>query len=100
MLSGEEKTLDRVLASGDGDLSVCVMSQYHRTETWCLLTHAAWAGHDHLLPRLLRGGLSLEGRGTRGLTPLMVAAMQDHEKMVEKLLDYGALGGATNEAKE
>lgn len=84
--------LDKLYAICDqgGDLSGCVMTPYHENMTMCLLSLAAWNGHTHLLDTLIESGLSVEGSGTTNWTPLMLAAREGHEKMVEELLSCGA----------
>ncbi|XP_063848731.1 serine/threonine-protein phosphatase 6 regulatory ankyrin repeat subunit B-like isoform X2 [Scylla paramamosain] len=61
-----------------------------------LLTLAVSKGYDHLLPHLLKAGLSIEDGGTTDVTPLMVAAGTGHTQTVKALLDLGGNPLATN----
>ncbi|XP_063851977.1 ankyrin-1-like isoform X1 [Scylla paramamosain] len=61
-----------------------------------LVNLAARMGHDHLLPRLLQAGLSIEGGGTDEWTPLMEAAVKGRIQTVKALLTLGANPLATD----
>ncbi|KAK8390778.1 hypothetical protein O3P69_010468 [Scylla paramamosain] len=61
-----------------------------------LVSVAAKNGHQHLLPRLLQAGLSVEGKGTIDMTPLMLAAGNGHTQTVKALLTFGANPLATD----
>ncbi|XP_050707202.1 ankyrin-3-like [Eriocheir sinensis] len=85
--AGDEVRVRDVLARG-GDPKVTVPNS--RCGSRCLVAHAAWHGRAHLLPCLLGAGISVEGSGTDERTPLMMAAINNHNTTVKKLLSLGA----------
>ncbi|XP_050706136.1 ankyrin-3-like [Eriocheir sinensis] len=85
--AGDEVRVRDVLARG-GDPKVTIPTNLCGSR--CLVAEAAYHGHAHLLPCLLGAGLSVEGSGTDDETPLMKAAMNNHEATVKKLLSLGA----------
>ncbi|XP_045122024.1 ankyrin-2-like isoform X2 [Portunus trituberculatus] len=90
---GDEAGMESALAGGARPEVIIPTT---RGVSWNLVSEAAFRGHDHLLPRLLQAGLSIEGEGTDNMTPLMHSAVKGHTRTVKALLTLGANPMATN----
>jgi len=91
------------IAASDGDAarvsellkSGADVNWKHPSGGYTALMHAAWNGHEAVVPLLLKANADVNAKSNGGYTALMMAAYTGHEAIVTLLLE----GGADREAK-
>ncbi|HET6351814.1 MAG TPA: ankyrin repeat domain-containing protein [Coriobacteriia bacterium] len=88
VVSGDVDGVREVLANGPLMELIDVETRWEDKMT--VLHLAAALDHPDIVQALVEGGLSVEAKALEGMTPLLVAAVNDRRAAVERLLDLHA----------
>lgn len=92
--------LEKVTEALKGDVDVNRLTPGEDGVSRTLLGLAGYLGHAHLVAPLVSAGVDIDGRCSRGFTPLIHAAGEKHASAIRELVKAGADINATTSARE